>query len=206
MISVAVFEDHPVVISSLKTVLSADDHLELIFCSTTKQDFFEQLAAHGSTIDVAIIDFLAEGVVGTEIYDYVHSKFSTIKVIAFTSMISPMLLENFLVSGVRGYVNKNQEINVLTDAVRSVYEGHIVLPDDYKYLVEKQKQNNIQLLSRREIEILKLIINEDTSAQIAEQLGVSIKTIDNHRSNIFTKLNVKNVAGMVREASKLGFV
>jgi DNA-binding CsgD family transcriptional regulator len=79
------------------------------------------------------------------------------------------------------------------------------LPDDYKHLT-KGYIHQTAILSAREIEIINMIGKEYTSQQISNEIFLSIHTIESHRKRIFQKLNVKNVAGMIMEASRLGYL
>lgn len=205
MIRIAFFEDHPIVVRSLKTLIESEPNLELIFYASEKMDLYQKLEIFYE-IDVLVLDFLATDVRGLELYEYLKNKFSAIKVISFTSLSSPILVENLLLTGVKAYVNKSQELEDLVTAINMVFEGNIYLPSDYSFLLKNNEKLNNTILSQREVELVQLISREFTSSDIAKQLGLSIYTIENHRKNIFGKLNVKNVAGMIREASKLGYL
>lgn len=205
MIQVAVFEDHPIVLRSLTSLLSNEPHIDLKFGVATKKALYEHLL-NFSNLDILILDFLAVDVTGMELYEYVHKNFQKIKVISFTSLSSPILIENLLANGVKGYVNKNQDIEDLLIAIDDVYHNKIYLPEDYSFLSKKVKTFEKNTLTAREIEIVRLISNEYTTVDIASQFGISVNTVENHRKNIFQKLDVKNVAGLVREAFKLGYL
>lgn len=205
MIRVAFFEDHPIVVKSLTSVIEEQANMELVFSSSTKHDLYETLAVH-STIDVIILDLLAADVNGLEVFDYVTKNYPSIKIISFTTLSSPILVENILTIGAKGYVNKNQDLDDLIEAINTIYSGLIYLPDDYSFLIKMEQSSKKNTLTEREIEIVQLISREFTTSDIAQQLLISINTIENHRKNIFTKLNVKNVAGMVREAASLGYL
>jgi DNA-binding NarL/FixJ family response regulator len=140
------------------------------------------------------------------LYEHVQKNFPDVKMISFTSLSSPILVENLLATGVKGYVNKNQDIEDLILAIEHVYDGNLYLPDDYRFLIKKFHVLKKNSLTPREIEIVQLISKEYTTSDIASQYGISINTVENHRKNIFAKMNVRNVAGLVREASKLGYL
>ena len=205
MINIAFFEDHPIVKNSLTTLFTNQSDLNLIFFASTKNDLYRNIKKH-ATLNVIVIDLLASDVQGLEIYDFLNKNYPQVNIIAFTSLSSPILVENLLSAGAKGYVNKNQDIEDLLEAIRKVSKGEIYLPDDYSFLSKKYTTSTSIALTEREIEIMQLIIMEFTTADIAQQLQISVNTIENHRKSIFQKFNVKNVAGMVREASKLGFI
>lgn len=204
MIKIAFFEDHPIVTNSLIHLFEKENAISLEFSATTKDNLFEKIKDN-SDIDILIIDVIATEVNGLEIFEFVNTNYPKIKTIAFTTLNSPILVENLLLTGVKGYVNKNQEIEDLLEAIKIVNDELVYLTEDYQFLAKRNYNSETKILTNREIEILQLIIKEFTSTDISEKLNISVYTVENHRKNIFTKLNVKNVAGMVREASKLGY-
>lgn len=205
MIKVALFEDHPVVLRSLVSFLSEEEGIEVVFTAKTKFELHENLSI-SNEIDIFVVDLLGIEIRGLEVYEYLWKNYPTIKVISFTSLASAVLVENLLAVGVRGYVNKNQDLEDLAAAIHQVYNGHISLPDDYDFLIKKSFQNKPNSLSEREVEIIQLIAREFTTSDIATQLNISVNTVENHRKSIFSKLDVKNVAGMIREVAKLGYL
>jgi DNA-binding NarL/FixJ family response regulator len=205
MIQVAIFEDHPIVMRSLTSELCNVSSFDFKFGASTKIELYKSLVEH-KNLDVLILDFLAVDVTGMELYEHVQKNFPDVKMISFTSLSSPILVENLLATGVKAYVNKNQDIDDLLKAVHEVYEGKICLPDDYKFLASRIHGLKKNSLTPREIEMVQLISKEFTTNDIASQYGISVNTVENHRKNIFVKLNVKNVAGLVREASNLGYL
>jgi DNA-binding NarL/FixJ family response regulator len=205
MINIAFFEDHPIVSKSLEMLFNQHSDMNLLFTASRKNELEINLAKYTS-LDVIIIDVLAIDVQGLEVFEMIKLKYPNFKQIAFTTLTSPILIENLLSVGVLGYVNKNQEIEDLIEAINLVYDNKIYLPNDYQFLIKRTENSGTISLTEREIEIMQLIIREFTTADIASELRLSVNTIENHRKSIFQKFNVKNVAGMVREASKLGFV
>ena len=139
-------------------------------------------------------------------YEYVCKNYPGLKVLAFTTLSSPVLVENLISMGVKGYVNKSQPESDLIAAIKTVAAGHFYLPPDYDFLLKNPGALDSITLSEREIQILQLVAREFTTNDVAQQLGISVNTVENHRKRIFTKLQVKNVAGMVREAVKLGYI
>lgn len=205
MIRIALFEDHPVVLKSLESYLSQQASFDLVFNAMTKAELYEKINQHGN-IDVFVVDLLGANIRGLEIYDYLCSTYPDSKVISFTSISSSVLVENLLVLGVKGYVNKSQDVEDLVEAIQMVFEGKLYLPEDYWFLVKKSIECPKGCLTEREIEIVNLIAMENTTNDISMQLGISVNTVENHRKAIFSKLEVKNVAGMMREVAKLGYL
>jgi DNA-binding NarL/FixJ family response regulator len=205
MIKIAIFDDHPIVLNSLQQVIANEKNMDLLFTSIDKKDFIEFINLN-SFLDVVIIDYLADQVVGTEVFDFVLKHHPTIKVIAFTSLSSSILIDNLFSIGVSAYVNKNQEIDDLIHAINLVYNNKKCIPEKYAFILSRYELVQNKQLTPREIEIINLITREFNSNDIADFLGISVNTVETHRKQIFQKLNVKNVAGMVREAITLGYI
>ncbi|MBS1636958.1 MAG: response regulator transcription factor [Bacteroidetes bacterium] len=204
-IALGIFDDHPLTGKGIAHFfVNETDTIEVSFIKNTKADLLAQLETQNP--EILVLDIIAPEVNGLELFELLHKKYPKIKLIAYTSLSSPILVENLLAIGVKGYINKKQPATDLLMAVRMVNDNSIYVPDDYSHLIKKFREISNNNLSAREVEILKLIAQEKTSAKIAEELNLSINTIESHRKNIFYKLQVKNVAGMIMEAARLGYL
>ena len=204
-VSVGMFDDHPVVLDAVLCAFQLyPTLLELSFSTSYKQELLDQ--TEQKKPDILILDIISDNVQALELFEYFRATDPTIGVIAYTSLSSPVLVENLLFLGVKGYVNKRQPLEDLLQTIFLVSEGHTMVPADYKYLTSKYVPDNTALLSKREVEIVNLIAKEHSSSEIAEMLELSVNTIENHRKRIFIKLNVKNVVGMIMEASRLAYI
>lgn len=204
-ISIGVFDDHPAVLDGIVSVLNGHtETFELLFTATDRAS----LEAHCQTQvpDVMVLDIVSAEVKALELFEYFRDRYPQTAVVAHSGLITPTLVQNLLFLGVKGFVSKRQSLSELLRCLLLVSEGHISVPEDYRYLVSKYHTADPALLSEREIEIVNLIAREYNSAEIAGQLGLSVNTIENHRKRIFFKLDVKNVAGMVLAASRLAYI
>ncbi len=115
-------------------------------------------------------------------------------------------------NGCKGYLLKNTDVDTLIQAIGQVHEGHEYIEPSLK---EQLMQNMFQFrkqgkksptLTRREVEILHFIIEENTNQQIADKLFLSLRTVEKHRFSLLQKLDVKNTAGLVKTAIEMGLV
>jgi DNA-binding NarL/FixJ family response regulator len=204
-ITVGLFDDHPVVLDAIRNLLDGEKELvRLLFATASKQELIDSIELEAP--DVLVLDIVSGEVSALELFERFRVSHPEVGIIAYSSLSSPVLVENLLHFGVKGFVNKRQPLGDLLRAIFLVGEGKTVVPEDYKYLTSEYKSNNTALLSDRETAIVGLVAKEYTSAGIAEELGISVNTVENHRKRIFLKLNVKNVAGMVLEATRLGYL
>ncbi len=117
-----------------------------------------------------------------------------------------MLVENLLSIGIKGFVNKKQKEEDILECVRRVHNNEICLPKEYHFLISKYRVASPVNLSAREVEIIQLISQQFTSQEIAVKLSISFFTVENHRKNIFKKMGVKNIAGMIMAAKNMGHI
>ena len=203
-IKIGIFDDHPIVIKALTVLLASNKTLELVFTSECKSDFLNKILF--LDVDVVIVDIVASDVLGIELFEETIKKRPNIKCIAHSSLTSAMLVENLLSIGVKGFVNKKQPEQDIITAIQTVYDNEISIPKEYHFLTSKYHASKHSNLTAREIEIIVLISQEFTSTEIAEKLSISPFTVENHRKTIFKKLEVKNLAGMILIASRLGYI
>jgi DNA-binding NarL/FixJ family response regulator len=205
IIRIGLFDDHAMISKGLSTLLStykSDFNIE--FVANDKASLIKNLS--NKEIDVLILDIIAPEVSGLELFEMAVADFPDIRVLAYSSLNSPILIENLLSIGVMGFVNKKEDESVILNAIISVYNNTIYLDDQYKYLSSKYRDLVPSLISAREMEIIQLIAKEMTSQEIARSLHISLRTVENHRNNIFKKLDVKNTAGLMVMASRLGYI
>ena len=203
-ITIAIFDDHPAMLAAIESEILKNTDYNIIFKASTKADLINQLKV--KVPHVLLLDIIADEVLGFELFMYVLSTHPNCKIIAYTSLSSPHLVENLLSIGVQGFVNKKQQTSILIEAINCVVQGKIFVTPEYHFLTSDYTKSTSSGLTGREIEIVNHIGNELTSQQIADQLCLSVNTIESHRKRIFQKLNVKNVAGMIMEAARLGYL
>ena len=202
---IGIFDDHPLIGKGLADfILEAGSSMVVIFLSKTKEDLLKQVKLNEP--DILILDIVAPDVTGLELFETISLHHPTIKLLAYSTLNSAILTENLLSIGVRGFVNKKQDPSEILKAIQLLSEDKMAIPEEYKFLTSKYRELNHAALSKREIEILKMIANELTSAEIADKLFLSLHTVENHRQNIFRKLDVKNLAGLIMTANKLGYI
>ena len=127
-----------------------------------------------------------------------------LKIIALTSLDDADSIKTTLASGADGYLIKSDNIDEINKAIEEINKGNKYISNTVKskYLASELTGNTSQKihLTPREKQILKLIMDEQTTKQIADALFLSEKTVENYRSNMMSKLDVKNIAGLVKKA------
>ncbi len=209
MISVAILDDHPLILSGMKSVLDTESDIEVIGTYTSSSMLFisfkEQLP------DVLLLDLNLKNETGDQILQFILQDYPTIKVIMLTNIDTHHIVKNLLQLGAKGYLLKTTSLDKLAKSIRQVAQNDIVIAEEIKENMIKanffsDKSQQLHKFSQREIEILQLIANEQTTQEIAQTLKLSNRTIDNYRLGLMQKLDSKNMIGMVKKAMILGLI
>jgi DNA-binding NarL/FixJ family response regulator len=211
-ILIAIADDHPLVLNGLKTVLNQfANRFQLLWEATNGKEVLQNLESFFLP-DVLLLDIQMPEKDGMETCKIINQKYPTIRIIALTNFEDVFYVKNMMKNGAQGYLLKTADIEVLLQAIETVYEGEEFFDEAIKSkliqdsLFGKRRTGLTPLLTRREKEVLKFIIDENTTLQIADKLFLSLRTVEKHRTNLLQKLGVKNTAGLVKEAITKGLV
>jgi len=199
---IVIAEDHALIIDGLRVVL--EHHGFDVFPAMDENVLDQLLNEH--PIDVLIQDIRFGKIDARTIIPKIIKRFPQLKIIALTSLDDLASIQSVLSTSVSGYVLKSEPSNRMIDAIHAVNEGNIYLsPEVQKVLVGNAIGIPEIQLSEREKAVLKGILDEKSTKEIAEHMFVSEKTVEHYRSNLFLKFDVKNVSGLVKKAILLGF-
>jgi DNA-binding NarL/FixJ family response regulator len=205
-IRILIVDDHPIVRLGIRQMLAAERDLEVCGEAETA-DEAKQLIVGGHP-DLAIVDLsLTEGT-GLDLIRSLRESAPTLPVLVLSMHDETLFAERVLRAGARGYIMKREAVTGLVTAIRQVLSGRVYLSEDMAQAVLERlgpeaapPDNPLASLTDRELEVFDLIGRGQSTAAIAEQLGVSIKTIETYRSNIKTKLNLKDATELIRFAA-----
>jgi len=201
-IRVFIVDDHPMVIEGMQTMLKSDPAFELsgyaMTAASCKGYFVSQ------TADVVLLDINLPDESGIHLCTYLKKLYPAPKILAISNFDSGTFVNQMISHGASGYVLKNVSKEELTKAIVAVHQGKTYLSSDAneKLKAEKQRQEQMPILTIREKEVLQWIAQGLTNAQIAEKLFVSVSTIDSHRKNLLAKLHANNTASLLKSASE----
>ncbi len=207
-IKIHLIDDHQIVIDGLLAVLKMEDDFEVVGFSLNGDGIHERLTANNS--DVVIMDINMPDIDGIDILKDFQKKGIPCKIIVLSSHDEIKLIKEVLNLGANGYLSKKCAGENIAEAVRKVYNGEQYFCDSIKDKMLTSFSSNgsstddepVKSITKRELEILQLVVKEFTTKEISEQLTISINTIDTHRKNIMRKLEVKNTIGLVKYAIK----
>jgi DNA-binding NarL/FixJ family response regulator len=208
MITVFITDDHPLVSNGIRDMLSPYSFIRIIGTFLSGAELFAGIKVQQP--DVLLLDIQLSDMRGEEITFTLKKDFPDVKILALTNFNNTLYASNMLKSGASGYLLKNTDEKTLVNAIETVYRGGIYLSPDMKIRVEDfrkkiQRQTSSKAsLTIREIEILTLLTKGFSNQQIADELFLSKRTVENYRLNLTLKLEVKNTAGLVKYAIEQG--
>jgi two-component system nitrate/nitrite response regulator NarL len=203
MINIIIADDHSVIRNGLKSMLAENSAITIIGEAANGKELIELLEKR--SCDVVCTDISMPLMDGVEVTKYITKNFPKIKVICLSMHEEIEFIKKIMDAGAAGYVFKDLSKEEFQIAIETVYNGKKYFNPKLFDILLKSESNSAKdeiVLSEREKEILKLIAEEYTNAEIAKKLFVSIRTVDTHRQNLLQKLNVKNTAGLVKYAIK----
>ena len=211
MIRILLADDHAVLRSGLKALLDREPDMQVVGQAASGPEALrkvEELAP-----DVVLMDISMQGIGGLEATAEIRRRYSRVKVLILTMHEDRRYLLPALKAGAAGYVVKRAADVELIGAIRAIQRGEVFLhPSMAKLLVEEYRAGQAtgpvegQALTDRECEVLRLIAEGLSYKEMAERLGISVKTVETYRERIKEKLNLGSRAELVRYALDRGLL
>ncbi len=212
-IKIAIADDYKIYRDGLKVGLSADENLDVIMEADNGEELLKGLETN--TPDVIIMDLKMPLMDGMEATKAVRKKYPTIKVLVVTMYDDDKFIIHMMENGANGYLLKNAEPDEIRKSIYAVHENGYYFNDVVnKALLKKLVlKNNLKPsfnqnveLTEREMEVLKLICEEKTAAEIAKEIFLSPRSVEGIRQRLIEKVGVRNTAGLVMFAVKNSMV
>lgn len=210
MITIGIIDDHGIVLQGVSAIFSTKKEFKVVFA-------INNLPEANTTLEqtqpqVLFLDINIKGDDGLEALKIFKKKYTAMKVVMLTSFEETALVKTALRNGADGYLLKDASETEFLTAVENVLNGkQFIQPAMQEILLkeslgQKKDTSYIPKLTRREKEILQLIVDEKTTQEIADTLFLSVSTVETHRMNLISKLGVKNAAGLVKIALEKGLL
>jgi DNA-binding NarL/FixJ family response regulator len=204
--SVLIVDDHPIVRQGLSQLINAEDDLEVCGTAATVEEALQSLGE--SYPDVVIVDLSLAHSDGLELIKEIRSETRHLPVLVLSMHDENMYAERLLSAGANGYIMKQAAADQLLIALRRVLAGGVYVSEHLgSSMIEriagndpKRSSNPIERLSNRELQVLNLIGRGKTTREVAENLTLSVKTVESHRQRIKKKLNLQTSAQLVQFA------
>jgi len=210
-IHVVLAEDHALVRAGFRALLNAIPGVEVVAEAGDGREALSAVAAH--LPDVAVLDITMPGLNGIEVIARLHIEFPQVRVVCLSMHDNEEYVRQALRAGASGYLLKDSSPMELELAVRAVAQGGSYLsPTVSRHVVSDYVRRGggdgepSDGLTSRQREILQLIAEGQTNQQMAASLSLSIKTIETHRAQLMDRLDIHDVAGLVRYAIRSGLI
>lgn len=200
-ISILLVDDHKLIRESWSFILNSDARFQVIGETSNGEEAVEM--AKEKKPKIVLMDINMTPVNGFEATKLVRKFSPGSKIIGISMHSMPAYARKMLQMGAMGYVTKNSSKDELLNAIIEVNNGRKYICEEVKNILAQQEleeeggKPDMNSLSRREIDIVKLIREGLSSKEVASQLDISLKTVEVHRYNILKKLNLKNTAALV---------
>lgn len=203
MIRLGITDDHQIVIDGLSALLKDKSAVQIICTANNGKDMLRLLDEN--EIDILLTDVMMPGMSGLELASEVKHQHPDIKIIALSMNGEGVIVDQLInQASIAGYLLKQTDVHELMAAIQKVYNGGIYFPDTILNALEAQSRLRQQVdtahLTQREKEIIALMEKDLSNKQIADQLEISVRTVETHRKNIFRKTGTNNVLSLVKWA------
>ncbi|HKU56020.1 MAG TPA: response regulator transcription factor [Gaiellaceae bacterium] len=208
---ILVADDHPIVRSGLKKIIDAQPDMEVAAEAENGAEAVK--TALNEDIHLAILDVSMPKTTGIQAAAELHKRKPELRLLMLSMYDSEQFLFESLKAGASGYVLKSDADQDIVEAIRRTMRGQSFLyPSAISTLVKdyvdrgRPEEEQFDILTPRELQVLKLIAEAYTSKQIAQELVISIKTVERHRQNILDKLGMNDRVELTRYAIRRGLI
>jgi len=199
VIKVFIIEDHQMVIEGIRSLLEGERDIEWMGYTKSPAALLAMLPSKQP--DVILMDINLPEISGLDLCKLVKEKYPGVQVIALSISNQPSIIKKMIENGASGYLLKDASKTEILTALHEVAKGKEYISFSVATVLKSSTPTNeLPLLTKREKEVLELIADGLNNIEIANQLFLSVTTVDSHRKNMLTKFNVKNTAALVRLA------
>ncbi|APZ45989.1 DNA-binding response regulator [Polaribacter reichenbachii] len=207
IINIVIADDEELFRKGIRFLLEKEFNFNIIYEAENGKDLINFIVNTKIVIDVILMDLNMPEINGVEATKVIHKKNPDIKIIALTSYGGKSFITNMIDVGASSYLLKNTSPKMMIFTIDQVYEKGFYYDEKVLNIIHKniisssgkriKSDLDKKLLSKREIDVLELICEQNTTSEIAEKLFISPRTVEGHRNNLLLKTQSKNVAGLV---------
>ncbi|HPT15588.1 MAG TPA: response regulator transcription factor [Bacteroidales bacterium] len=208
-------DDHHLVRTGIANLLAGEPDLEIIGEASNAGEMIDLLKQQEP--DLAVLDIALPDMSGIELARQMAKEFPRVKVVFLSMYTSEEFVFNAINSGAKGYLPKNTSRSELLEAIRAVAKGEEYFAESIsntilKSYIKKAKSGNLEqlrdesLLSKRELEVLRLFAQGLTNQEIADKLFISIRTVESHKNHIMQRLELKTTVDLIKFAIRNNLV
>ncbi len=207
-IKIFLADDHHVFREGIRVILESHIPITIVGEAATGKELLSQLK--GREAEVLLLDIDMPDINGLDLMKIISEKYPKLSVLVFSSHDNENYIHHMITNGAKGYILKSCKKDELILAIETVHKGDAYLDSKlsnkiFKYIEKKEKNANSPL-TKREIEILKLVAKGFTNQEIGKMLFISHRTVDTHRRNMMVKLDLHNAVALTLYASQNGYL
>ncbi len=204
-ISLALVDDDKLIVSLLSDYLHQQDGLEVVLTAESGEDFLELLETAEKIPEVVVLDLRMKQKNGIEVCTTLKAKYPDIRTIIMSSHYNKSFIGFMLKTGVTAFIPKGISQKQLVEIIKAVHLNGYYFLEEQVEIMRTQMANNTpkpvlsaqDALTKREVEILKLICYQKTAKEISKDLFIAPRTVEGHKGNLLLKTGTKNIAGLV---------
>lgn len=220
-IRIGLVEDQYLFREGMKAILKTKPELDVAFESPDGYSVVERLKAasilpHVLLVDLSLPDYNGRSFDGVSVTEAIQEHYPDMKVVILSVHDDERFMAELIERGAHGYLIKDSDPEEVVQAIQSVYLHGSYINKRVLLAIQNRMSGKVKkadllgtsdpLLTKREVEVLKLVCEQLTADQIAERLFISVKTVNGHRNNLLSKTGSRNVAGLVLYAVKNSIV
>jgi len=207
-INVAIADDHPVVRKGISDVVQLCGEFEIVIEASDGKELIDQLQGAEVLPDICVLDINMPNMNGYCALREIKQRWDSIKVLIFSDHSEEFSICEMMHCGANGYLEKNCSTRVLQQALATIYYHDYYLVESTARTLSARTQNNsiYRKITCREMEFLTHSCSELSYKEIAERMGVSVRTVEAFRDALFTKLALKTRTGLAMFALRNGIV
>ncbi|WP_250632790.1 response regulator transcription factor [Rhodoflexus caldus] len=205
-IKILIADDHPVMRLGLSHLIKNEPNMQVVGIAANGTEAIRM--AKESHPDLIILDIDMPEMDGLSLAHHLKAELPELKIVIFTAHHNEEAFNEAIDAGVEGFISKENVFDDLSEGIRQVAQGKNYFSSVFSdYLLNRIKHNDktrkdrqsiAELLTSAEMRIMQLIADMKTSQEIADTLFISVKTVENHRTNICKKLNIKGKNGLLK--------
>ncbi|MDW3208943.1 MAG: response regulator transcription factor [Reichenbachiella sp.] len=209
-IKLLLVDDHEIFLEGLMALFEGEPSLDIVGAVTGGKEALQKIKAQMP--DILVTDLNMPQMSGIELVKSVKSKYPDLKILVLTTNNERKTVSDIAMSEAEGYILKKSQKTELLTAILRIADGGTYYSNEVMNIIlerivkEKKKLEASATLTGRELEILQLIAEEKSSDQIAEELFISRRTVDTHRTNLLRKTNKETVVGLLKYAYQYGLI
>ncbi len=204
-ITLGIVDDDALIVNLLKSFLGEKEEIEILLTASDGRECLQKLKELEHPPEILLMDLKMDGMNGVQTTEQLRKSFPKIKTIIISSHYKVSFMGFMLKTGVSAFAPKGISTDELVQIIQEVHEKGYYFDKDQLEIIRDQLSSKFpkpvleeeDILSEREIDVLKLICQQKTAQEIGDKLFITKRTVEGHKNNLFAKTGAKNVAGLV---------